>query len=61
MLSVPTHPTESFILGKASDSQYVTQCKLCEWAVYKRHDRIWLNSPLGISHATCAREKGLAP
>jgi hypothetical protein len=32
---------------------YVTQCKVCPFAVYKHQPHRWSSDPVGISHSDC--------
>lgn len=36
-----------------TDTQYVTQCKVCGCGVYRGQRYSWRRDPLGISHDDC--------
>ena len=33
--------------------KYVSQCKKCKFAIYEDEARVWLTSPMGLSHKEC--------
>lgn len=39
---------------------WIAQCKLCGYGVYRGQEYVWLSYPIGRSHLSCARERGLA-
>jgi len=41
------------LIGKATASVYLTQCKVCRSAVYQHETWVWAQQPLGISHQSC--------
>jgi hypothetical protein len=49
-------------IGKASPvglaNGYVTQCKICDLAVYKHQEYRWSANPVGISHSDCLDKEG---
>lgn len=45
---------------RRKQSTYQTACKICLRGVYAHESRIWLATPMGISHTACAAGKGLA-
>lgn len=43
--------------GSTSKDDYITQCKLCGYGIFKKHKWIWLREPIGMSHAECKERK----
>ena len=43
-------------LRKRNVRGYVTQCKICGESVFQDEPRVWLASPMGISHERCVRD-----
>lgn len=39
---------------------YVTTCKVCHQGVFSQQPRVWLTTPMGLSHEACAALAGLA-
>lgn len=37
-------------------ADYVSNCKLCGWAVLRSHSWVWSTSPMGIVHTECHNE-----
>lgn len=47
-------PPNGGVIGKLANN-YVTQCKVCRFAVYHTQKHEWSNRPLGISHSECLK------
>jgi hypothetical protein len=39
-------------------NNYVSQCKICDLAVYKHQPHRWSANPVGISHSDCLDGEG---
>jgi hypothetical protein len=39
---------------KRAPRRYATTCKICNMSVFDGDETVWLTSPMGISHKTCA-------